>query len=178
MKAIAVCYSYFMGSIPFSYIWAKVFSGIDIRRVGSRNVGTTNVVLSSGLIPGLLSGIGDLGKGVVAVLFAQAIAPESVVMHFVAALAAVIGHNWPIWLSFQGGGGLATCIGTLLVLSQAPCIYGYFWAAICNNEAQVFQLSHALAVAVFLGHTNTPGLLFLWFMHGVSARRNRPCMAW
>jgi glycerol-3-phosphate acyltransferase PlsY len=76
MKAIAVAAtSYFIGSVPFSYIWAKVFSGIDIRRVGSRNVGTTNVVLSSGLIPGLLSGVGDLGKGVVAVLFAQAWQP-------------------------------------------------------------------------------------------------------
>jgi glycerol-3-phosphate acyltransferase PlsY len=155
MKAIAVAAtSYFIGSVPFSYIWAKVFSGIDIRRVGSRNVGTTNVVLSSGLIPGLLSGVGDLGKGVVAVLFAQAIAPESIVMHFVAALAAVIGHNWPIWLSFQGGGGLATCIGALLVLSTGSVIYmGIFWAAVyaITRHKYLSSVTSCLAVAVFLG---------------------------
>ena len=103
MNAIAVAAtSYCMGSIPFSYIWAKVFGGIDIRQVGSRNVGTTNVLLSTGFLPGLLSGIGDVGKGVAAVLFAQAVAPESTVMHFVAALAAIVGHNWPIWLGFHG----------------------------------------------------------------------------
>jgi len=155
MKAIAVAAtSYCMGSIPFSYIWAKVFSGIDIRQVGSRNVGTTNVVLSSGLIPGLLSGIGDLGKGVAAVLFAQAVAPESLVMHFVAALAAVIGHNWPIWLSFHGGGGLATCMGALLVLSTGSLVYmGIFWAVayIITRHKYLSSVTSCLAAAVLLG---------------------------
>ncbi|HXL03691.1 MAG: glycerol-3-phosphate acyltransferase [Firmicutes bacterium] len=155
MTAIAVAAtSYFMGSIPFSYIWAKVFSGIDIRRVGSGNVGTTNVFLSSGIIPGLLSGIGDLGKGVAAVFFAQAVAPESIVMHFVAALAAVIGHNWPVWLNFHGGGGLATCIGALLVLSAGSLIYmGIFWAVayVVTRHKYLSSVASCLAVAVFLG---------------------------
>ncbi|NLJ60593.1 MAG: glycerol-3-phosphate acyltransferase [Firmicutes bacterium] len=155
MTAISVAVtSYFMGSIPFSYIWARVFSGIDIRQVGSRNVGTTNVVLSSGLVPGLLAGIGDLGKGVAAVLFAQVIAPESVVVHFIAALAAVVGHNWPVWLDFHGGGGLATCIGTLLVLSAGSLIYmGIFWAAayIVTRHKYLSSVTGCLAVAIFLG---------------------------
>ena len=155
MKALTVAAtSYFMGSIPFSYIWAKMFSGIDIRQVGSRNVGTTNVILSSGFIPGLLSGIGDLGKGVAAVLFAQAVAPESIVMHFIAALAAVIGHNWPIWLDFHGGGGLATCIGAMLVLSAGSLIYmGIFWAAsyIITRHKYLSSVVSCLAIAVLLG---------------------------
>ena len=155
MKAVAIiATSYFMGSIPFSYIWAKVFGGIDIRRVGSRNVGTTNVLLSAGVIPGLLSGIGDLGKGVAAVLMAQAVAPESLVMHLVAALAAVIGHNWPIWLDFHGGGGLATCMGALLVLSAGSLIYMIiFWAAsyVITRHKYLSSVLSCLAVAVFLG---------------------------
>ncbi len=160
MKALAVAAtSYFMGSIPFSYIWAKIFSGIDIRQVGSRNVGTTNVVLSSGFIPGLLSGIGDLGKGAAAVLFAQAIAPESIAMHFIAALAAIMGHNWPIWLDFHGGGGLATCMGALLILSASSVIYiGIFWAAsyIITRHKYLSSVVSCLAVAVFLGlHENS-----------------------
>jgi glycerol-3-phosphate acyltransferase PlsY len=155
MNVIAVAAtSYCMGSIPFSYIWAKVFSGVDIRQVGSRNVGTTNVVLSSGLLPGLLSGIGDLGKGVAAVLLAQAVAPESIVMHFVAALAAIIGHNWPIWLGFHGGGGLATSMGALLVLSTGSLVYmAVFWAAayIITRHKYFSSVVSCLAVGVFLG---------------------------
>lgn len=155
MNAIAVAAtSYCMGSIPFSYIWAKVFSGVDIRQVGSRNVGTTNVILSSGLLPGLLSGVGDLGKGVAAVLFAQAVAPESIVMHFVAALAAIIGHNWPVWLGFHGGGGLATSIGALLVLSTGSLVYMVvFWAVtyIVTRHKYLSSVVSCLAVGVFLG---------------------------
>jgi glycerol-3-phosphate acyltransferase PlsY len=155
MNAIAVAAtSYCMGSIPFSYIWAKVFSGIDIRLVGSRNVGTTNVILSSGVIPGLLSGIGDVSKGVAAVLFAQAVAPESIVMHFVAALAAIIGHNWPIWLSFHGGGGLATSIGVLLVLSTDSLVYMIlFWAVVyvVTRHKYLSSVVSCSAVGVFLG---------------------------
>ncbi|NLB73328.1 MAG: glycerol-3-phosphate acyltransferase [Firmicutes bacterium] len=155
MNAIAVAAtSYCMGSIPFSYIWAKVFGGIDIRQVGSRNVGTTNVLLSTGFLPGLLSGIGDVGKGVAAVLFAQAVAPESTVMHFVAALAAIVGHNWPIWLGFHGGGGLATSMGALLVLSTGSLVYiGVFWAAMygITRHKYLSSVASCSAVGVFLG---------------------------
>ena len=155
MNAISVAAtSYCVGSITFSYIWAKVFSGVDIRQEGSKNVGTTNVVLSSGLLPGLLSGIGDLGKGVAAVLFAQAVAPESTVMHFVAALAAIVGHNWPIWLGFHGGGGLATSMGALLVLSTSSLMYmGAFWAAtyMMTRHKYLSSVVSCSAVGVFLG---------------------------
>ena len=155
MDAIAVAAtSYCLGSIPFSYIWAKVFSGIDIRKVGSKNVGTTNVVLSSGLIPGLLSCLGDAGKGALAVLFARAVAPESLTMQFVACLAAVVGHNWPIWLGFHGGGGLATSIGGLLMLSASSVIYMVaFWGVtyVITRHKYFSSVASCGAVGVFLG---------------------------
>lgn len=155
MKAVAVAATgYLVGSIPFSYIWARAFGGIDIRRVGSMNVGTTNVLLSAGLVPGVLAGIGDCAKGVAAVLFARVTVPELDWAPFVAALFAVVGHNWPVWLSFHGGGGLATCIGTMLVLSASSLIYlGMLWAAsyAVTRHKYASSVMGCLSVPVFLG---------------------------
>ncbi|MGE5588388.1 MAG: glycerol-3-phosphate acyltransferase [Clostridia bacterium] len=155
VKAVAIAVlSYVIGSIPFSYLAAMVFKKIDLRKVGSRNVGTTNVLKSAGLIPGLLAAVGDCGKGVVAVLIARATAPELSWVTFAAGLLAVVGHNWPIWLGFHGGGGLATCIGSLLVLSAASVFYLLaLWGAsyVLTRHKYASSLFGCMSLPVFLG---------------------------
>ncbi len=155
MKTVGVAVvSYLMGSVPFAYIMARLFRGIDIRKVGSRNVGTTNVLRTAGVLPGLLTGLGDCFKGVGAVLIARVAAPEAPWAAFVAGLFAVVGHNWPVWLQFQGGGGLATCVGTLLVLSQASVFYLLsLWGAsfVLTRHKYASSVMGCLSLPVFLG---------------------------
>lgn len=149
-----VALSYLIGSIPFSYLAARAFKKIDLRKVGSKNVGTTNVVKTAGLIPGLLAGVGDCGKGILAVLIAKATAPELPWAAFIAGLFAVVGHNWPVWLGFHGGGGLATCIGTLLVLSAASVFYLLaLWGAsyVLTRHKYASSMFGCASLPVFLG---------------------------
>jgi glycerol-3-phosphate acyltransferase PlsY len=98
--------SYLLGSIPFAYIFAWQWRKVDIRRIGSENVGTTNVFKQIGC---------DAGKGIIAVMLGNTLAVGG---EFIALPMAMIGHNWPVWLGFHGGGGLATFIGGMLVISK------------------------------------------------------------
>lgn len=107
--------SYLMGSIPFAYIFSRFCRHKDIRRIGTGNVGTTNVIYQIGFMPGILTAVGDGLKGVFAVMMGSAFGASG---EFIALLLAMVGHNWPIWLGFHGGGGLATLIGGMLCVSS------------------------------------------------------------
>ena len=106
--------SYLIGSIPFSYIWTRLFKNKDIREVASKNAGTTNVMMNVGVIPGILTMIGDVMKGVLAARIGAKLPVGE--LGYILPAVAIAGHNWPIWLSFRGGGGLATFIGSGLYL--------------------------------------------------------------
>lgn len=112
--------SYIIGSVPSSFLFTRLFDGRDIRHLGSRNAGATNVTLNVGWLPGILTLLGDVGKGylaaVVGGLSSTPLAP------YLTPAFAIAGHNWPVWLRFRGGGGLATFIGGSLALSQFPMI--------------------------------------------------------
>ncbi len=112
---LLVINSYLLGSIPFAYISTKLFKNADIRKIGSKNVGTTNVMKNIGVIPGVITAIGDASKGILAVLIGDSMMAGG---GLIGLLLAVIGHNWPVWLGFYGGGGLATMIGGLLLVSK------------------------------------------------------------
>jgi len=119
MKLILVLlFSYLLGSIPNGYIFGKQFAGKDIRNYGSGNVGATNVARVAGYKVGLLVAILDITKGFLSVYIAKAfLLPEySMAFVFTAAILAIIGHNWSIFLSFQGGKGVATSVGVILSL--------------------------------------------------------------
>jgi len=107
--------SYLIGSIPFAYIFSWIWSKVDIRAIGSENVGTTNVFKEIGFLPGVLTGVFDGLKGLVAVLIGGAAGLNG---EFIALIAAMAGHIWPVWLKFHGGGGLATFIGGMLLISE------------------------------------------------------------
>jgi glycerol-3-phosphate acyltransferase PlsY len=109
--------SYFLGSIPFSYLVAKAY-GKNLYQIGSGNIGTANVWRATGKIEAMiLALIGDLGKGILAVFLAQRFLPNQILPQTLAAFFAVAGHNWPIFLKFKGGRGLATSAGILLYLN-------------------------------------------------------------
>lgn len=111
----AVIIGYLLGSIPSAYIAGRLLKGVDIREVGDRNMGAANAWRELGARAGTAVALADIGKGALAILIARLVAvPESVVL--LAGVAAVAGHNWPIFLRFRGGRGQATTIGALLTL--------------------------------------------------------------
>jgi glycerol-3-phosphate acyltransferase PlsY len=121
MPWLVVILSYLVGAIPTAYIIGRINSGKDIRRVGDENAGAANAYRELGPGAGILVGIIDAAKGSVVILLAQAVnMPQLVVL--TAGLAAVIGHNWPVFLGFKGGRGVSTTIGILFVLVTIPML--------------------------------------------------------
>ncbi|GIM31980.1 glycerol-3-phosphate 1-O-acyltransferase PlsY [Paraclostridium bifermentans] len=118
---IIILVSYFIGSISTSYIIAKRMMGVDIRTQGSGNAGSTNVLRTLGKKAGILTFVGDLLKGVIAVLIAKAIATiahtDVATASYIAVVFVVIGHNWPIYLGFRGGKGVATSLGAMIAVN-------------------------------------------------------------
>ena len=118
---IIILVSYFIGSISTSYIIAKKMMGVDIRTQGSGNAGSTNVLRTLGKKAGILTFVGDLLKGVVAVLIAKVIATiahtDVATASYIAVVFVVIGHNWPIYLGFRGGKGVATSLGAMIAVN-------------------------------------------------------------
>ena len=112
--AMLVLFSYLLGSIPSAYVAGRVLKGIDIRKVGDGNVGAANVYRAVGPPAGIATLVADACIGAVAAIVAQAFASQPVV--FLAGLAVVAGHNWPVYIGFRGGRGEATAIGVLSVL--------------------------------------------------------------
>ena len=130
---LAISVAYLLGSIPFGYLVVRAKEGGDIRQTGSGGTGATNVSRRAGKGAGILTLILDASKGAVAVLIAMWLlsapsvaAPSEGTLHIpsawwvaAAALAAMIGHIFPVWLKFRGGKGVATGVGVFLVLMPA-----------------------------------------------------------
>ncbi len=108
--------SYVLGSIPWGFLVARISTGVDLRQYGSGKTGMSNVLRTAGGRMAMVVFILDLTKGILAVLLARAIA-GSPVAEVVAALLALVGHNWSIFLGFKGGRGILTGLGSLVVMS-------------------------------------------------------------
>jgi glycerol-3-phosphate acyltransferase PlsY len=108
--------AYLVGSVPFSWLVARAFGVSDVRRVGSGNVGATNVLRSAGRPAGALALLLDVAKGALAVALALRLAPGHPWLPAAAAAAAVVGHVYPAWLGFRGGKGAATGLGAFALL--------------------------------------------------------------
>jgi len=125
-EILAVVLGYLLGSIPTAYIVVRLATGKDIRQMGGGNVGGLNTFREIGFWAIVPVAIVDLGKGAAAVAIAHWLLDLSPLFVLLAGLAAVIGHNWMVWLKFNGGKGIGATIGTLAV---AMPIYG-FWQGI------------------------------------------------
>lgn len=120
-EILVIVIGYLLGSVSFSYIITHLFKGVDIRKHGTKNAGATNVFLVVGTFAGILTLIGDIVKGTVAVLLAQFLfMPEYIVI--LAGISAIIGHCFSIFLKFKGGKGMATTIGMFIPLIPTELI--------------------------------------------------------
>lgn len=108
--------AYLLGSVPFGYLIVRGKSGADIRETGSGGTGATNVSRRAGKAAGVLTLLLDAAKGCVAVLIAKAFGGDDWVIA-AAAIAALVGHIFPVWLGFRGGKGVATGVGIFVVLA-------------------------------------------------------------
>lgn len=178
--ALAAVLGYLLGAIPFGLVIARIFGLGDIRRIGSGNIGATNVLRTGNRLAALLTLILDSGKGAAAVLIARQIASEDAAQ--VAGLAAFLGHCYPLWLGFRGGKGVATFLGTLLVLDPTTGIAACgSWLAV----ALVFRISSLSALvaaalaplwAAFLGRSDIALLaavlaVLIWWRHRANIAR-------
>ena len=121
LLVISATAGYFLGSIPFGYLLVRAFRGADVRTTGSGNIGATNVARTSPLL-GIITLVLDLLKGMAAVGIALALSPADRTVAFVTALAAVSGHIFPVWLRFRGGKGVATGLGSLVLLTPKAVV--------------------------------------------------------
>lgn len=122
LSVLAIVAAYLVGSIPFSFLVARAFGVDDVRRVGSGNVGATNVLRSAGRRAGGLALLLDAAKGAAASLIAVRLAPDQELTWALAAVAAVLGHMYPVWLRFQGGKGVATGFGAFAPLTPEAAL--------------------------------------------------------
>ncbi|KTB47633.1 glycerol-3-phosphate acyltransferase [Dehalogenimonas alkenigignens] len=144
--------AYLVGSIPLAYLVAKWARGVDLRKHGSGNVGSSNVLAATSkrwTIPVLIF---DLGKGILAVLIARWSGLD-IPYQFAVGLAAVAGHNWPVFLGFRGGRGILTSLGVILAFSP---LLGLAAAVIAFSFAPFKQLS----LGVFIGLLLLPFLAY------------------
>ncbi len=120
MASISILVGYLAGSVPFAFLLARR-AGIDVRRVGSRNVGAANVLRSTGVGRALLVTALDVAKGAAAVLVAYVSTGGSGVAALTGA-AAVVGHIYPVWLRFHGGKGVAVAAGVFAMLTPIATV--------------------------------------------------------
>jgi acyl phosphate:glycerol-3-phosphate acyltransferase len=145
--AIIVVFSYLLGSIPFGYLLVRTFRGEDVRKSGSGNIGATNVSRKSPML-GILTLLLDALKGSLAVWLVYAFTPTYPLLTL-AALCAVLGHMFPVWLGFRGGKGVATALGSSLMIAPKAVLVA---AAIFILVVAVFRyvsLGSIIAVGAF-----------------------------
>ena len=154
---ISIIIGYLLGSIPTAHIVSRIKKGIDIRNIGSRNMGGANVMREIGAREGVLVGLIDVAKGAGAILIAQALdIPELWV--FGAGFAALAGHNFPVFARFRGGRGAATIIGIFLVLAPEAMLITLVVVAI------PFFTTRKFGAALLIGFALLP--LFIWLLEG------------
>jgi acyl phosphate:glycerol-3-phosphate acyltransferase len=155
---ISIPLAYLLGSIPFGYILVKLFLHQDIRATGSGNIGATNVARSGAKGLGIATLLLDLGKAFVAVKIAQYLAPGNYDLAVVAAVAAILGHVFPVWLGFRGGKGVASALGVFLALTpiSAACTFAIFLV--------IVLLTRYVSLASIIGSATFP-LFAFYFVH-------------
>ena len=163
LPAALVIGAYLIGSIPFSFLVVKLFAGEDIRELGSRNVGATNVARTFGKLPGVIALILDMAKGYAAIAFARwiVIRPDWPLgaggdfspVHSrafwiaLAGLIAVLAHMFPAWLRFHGGKGVATAAGAFLAIDPFSFAAGAIVFLIVILSTRFVSLASMLSAA-------------------------------
>ncbi len=170
---LTASFSYLLGSIPFGYILLRIFRGQDVRQTGSGNIGATNVARSSPML-GILTLLLDALKGAAAVAVTRALFPDQMMLAAIAALFAIVGHAFPVWLRFRGGKGVATGLGSFLMLAPKIVLIALGIFVVMVLAFRYVSLASIVTVALFpliawllKEYGNTPVVLV--FMAAASA---------
>jgi glycerol-3-phosphate acyltransferase PlsY len=150
-------FSYLLGSIPFGYLLIRLFRGEDIRQTGSGNIGATNVSRTSPAL-GVITLVLDALKGLAAVAVTRALFPGQIKLAMLAALFSILGHAFPLWLKFRGGKGVATGLGSFVLITPKAILIavGVFVAVV---SAFRYVSLGSIAAVVLLP-------LLAWFLDG------------
>jgi len=160
-------YSYLLGSLPFGLIITKIFLHKDIRKIGSGNIGTTNVLRTGNKFLAVATLVLDLLKGYLSVFITLSF-NDSLVSY--SALICFIGHIFPVWLKFKGGKGVATYLGVILALSfKFFLIFGISWIALSllfrfASLSSMVSSFIILLYTYFLEDSNYSLILFIFFI--------------
>lgn len=176
------CLGFLSGSVPCSYLAARVFSGLDVRREGSGNVGATNVFRVAGRTAGIVAALGDVAKSLLPVLAARLAGASPPVLAATAA-AVVAGHCYSPFLGFRGGKGVASTVTVSLVLCwPAALAFGAVWIGVFLARGYVSLASILASFALPVGSTLVradrsttilfvAAALFVLFKHRGNVRR-------
>ena len=146
---LAAILGYLMGSVPFAFLLARR-RGVDLRRAGSGNVGAANVLRLTGTTDAVIAACLDGAKGALAVVLAHRLMTEPTAP-VVAGLAAVIGHIYPVWLSFHGGKGVATAAGAFAVLAPGAILIAagvFVVSVLLTRYVSVGSMAAAVTLAI------------------------------
>ena len=171
--------SYLLGSIPFGFILSKFFLKIDIRKIGSGNIGATNALRTGNKFVGFSTLIFDILKAIVPVLYIKIYYQEYI---YISALCAFLGHVFPIWLNFKGGKGVATYIGILFAINILfGIIFITIWLLIflVYKYSSLSSLIGSVSIPLYLliiGQTNsiiffTIMFVLIFFTHRENIKR-------
>jgi len=157
---LVVSFSYLSGSIPFGLILTKFFGGQDIRKIGSGNIGATNVLRTGNKFLAALTLVLDILKGYMPVIISLQYFPELIQL---SCLLAFLGHIFPVWLKFNGGKGVATYLGILLALSiQLGLLFIFTWmvVSLIFKYSSVSSMFASLTVFVIYTMREIAGPIF------------------
>lgn len=149
--------SYLVGSIPTAYLIGRLWAGVDIRQLGSGNVGATNVIRTIGTYPGIIVLIIDIFKGVGPVLLAHLLFKQQII-ELAAGFIAIAGHTWTVFLRFKGGKGVATSLGVFIALAPWPVVI------IVAVFILIVALTRYVALGSIIGAAILPFLI--WVIEG------------
>jgi glycerol-3-phosphate acyltransferase PlsY len=151
---------YLLGSIPFGYLLVRATGGGDIRRLGSGNIGATNVARTSGWSVGVATLLLDVAKGFLAVWLAQHFSGGNIRFMMYAGLAAILGHVFSVWLRFSGGKGVATAVGVFLAIcwpATAAAVFLFLLVALFWRYVSLASISAAAALPLLVYLLYAPG---------------------
>lgn len=149
--ALIILSCYLLGSIPFGYIVGKLFKKIDIRELGSGNIGATNVfrILGPSLASVVL--IGDIGKGILSIYLVHFLNIDNSLISTIAGLAVICGHDWSLFLGFKGGKGIATTFGVVFALNPTISILALIiWVVVLVTTRYVSLSSIFAVISIFI----------------------------
>jgi glycerol-3-phosphate acyltransferase PlsY len=149
--ALIIISCYLLGSIPFGYIVGKLFKKVDIRELGSGNIGATNVFRILGPSLASLVLIGDIGKGILSIYLVQYLGIDNLLILTIAGLAVICGHDWSLFLGFKGGKGIATTFGVVFALNPLISILAVtVWGVVVITTRYVSLASIFAVISIFI----------------------------